>query len=195
MKKLMMKYAAVFCCFLAFTACQKPDDVDKGDEEKKEESQLDDPFATIAKVVVEYKFQTTDDLLKFFDFNLEYIDVTTDGKLTEKISTTQFKKEYTDAGLHLNMGFKLTTTLKEGISLDQVKAAGTMDYISPSPAVWISMYDKNNKLIGDGGVRNQSSVVPKSGNSIAQRFESGDFNRSYYESVNAKGSGTTGTWE
>jgi hypothetical protein len=57
------------------------------------------------------------------------------------------------------------------------------------------MYDKDNKLIGDGGVRSSASVIPKSGETIAERFEAGRFNKSYYESVNEDGSGTTGTWK
>lgn len=196
MKTKMMTLAAVLCCIFAFTACQKPDnDADKGGDEKREESQLDDPSAAIAKVVVEYKFHTTDDLLKFFDFNLEYIDVKSDSKLTEKVSTTEFKKEFSDASLPLNMGYKLTTTLKEGVTIDKLKAEGTMNYLLPFPTVWISMYDKDNKLIGDGGVRNTASVIPMSGKKVAERFEAGSFNKSYYESVNEKGSGTTGTWK
>lgn len=196
MKTKMMTLAAVLCCIFAFTACQKPDnDADKGGDEKREESQLDDPSAAIAKVVVEYKFHTTDDLLKFFDFNLEYIDVKSDSKLTEKVSTTEFKKEFSDASLPLNMGYKLTTTLKEGVTIDKLKAEGTMNYLLPFPTVWISMYDKDNKLIGDGGVRYTASVIPKSGEKVAERFEAGRFNKSYYESVNEKGSGTTGTWK
>ena len=145
--------------------------------------------------MVEYKFQTTNDLLKFFDFNLESIDVTNDGKQTEKISTTEFIKEFSDVNLPLNMGFKLTTTLKDGISIGEVKAEGIIDYVAPSPSVWISMYDKDNKLIGDGGVRSSASVIPKSGETVAERFEAGRFNKSYYESVNKEGSGTTGTWK
>ena len=192
----MMELAVVFCCFIAFAACNKPDvESDNGIDEKKEESRLDNPSAVISKVVVEYKFQTTNDLLKFFDFNLEYIDVTNDGKQTEKISTTEFIKEFSDVNLPLNMGFKLATTLKDGISIGEVKAEGIIDYVAPSPSVWISMYDKDNKLIGDGGVRSSASVIPKSGETVAERFEAGRFNKSYYESVNEDGSGTTGTWK
>ena len=106
------------------------------------------------------------------------------GKLTEKVSTTEFKKEFSDASLPLNMGYKLTTTLKEGVTIDKLKAEGTMNYLLPFPTVWI-----------DGGVRYTASVIPKSGEKVAERFEAGSFNKSYYESVNEKGSGTTGTWK
>ena len=57
------------------------------------------------------------------------------------------------------------------------------------------MYDKDNKLIGDGSVRYTASVIPMSGEKVAERFAAGSFNKSYYESVNEKGSGTTGTWK
>ena len=65
-----MTLAAVLCCALAFTACQKNNDTNTGNKENEETAD------GIAKVDVFYKFMTTDDLLEYFDFKLEYLDVT-----------------------------------------------------------------------------------------------------------------------
>jgi len=187
----MMTLAAVLCCSLAFTACQK-DNSASGDTPSG-----DDPSANkIAKVVVEYCFQTTDDMLQYFDFNLEYLDVTTGNKMSEKISGADFKKEYTDVQLPLNMGYKLASTLKDGKTIEEVRAIESMEYILPSPSVWISMYNKAGKLIGEGGRRVLvTSSMPVSGAKVAQRYEEGHYNKSYYETVNAEGIGTTGEWK
>jgi hypothetical protein len=191
MKKTMMTLAAVLCCSLAFTACQK-DNSASGDTPSG-----DDPSANkIAKVVVEYCFQTTDDMLQYFDFNLEYLDVTNGNKMSEKISGADFKKEYTDVQLPLTMGFNVTATLKEGKTLDELKAVEKMNYILPSPSAWISMYNKDGKLIGEGGRRVViSGPLSVSGERVAQRYEEGSFNRSYLETVDAEGNGTSGEWK
>jgi len=189
MKKTMMTLAAVLCCALAFTACQK-DNTPSGDTPSG-----DEPDTKIAKVVVEYGFQTTDAMLQFFDFNLEYLDVTNGSKLSEKISSANFKKEYVDVKLPLEMGYKLTTTLKAGKTIEDVKAVETMDYILPSPTAWISMYNKDGKLIGDGGHRVISTILPMSGEKIAQRFEEKHFDKSYLQTVDADGNGTNGEWK
>ena len=205
MKRIMMTLAAVFCCALAFNACQKPaneqtpeDQTTVSDDPKNNEtpSELDDPAAKIAKVEVEYKFQTTEGLLEYFDFTFEYLDPAADKKIVEKISGTDFKKEFKDLKLPLNMGYNFTTTLKEGKTIDDVKAAEKIDYVTPFPSVWITMYDESGKLIGDGGHRaSATGAVPQSGAKVAEHFEEGRFSKSYYESVNEKGSGTVGTWK
>ncbi|MBR4735005.1 MAG: hypothetical protein IK052_02825 [Bacteroidales bacterium] len=199
MKKILMTLAAALCCALMFTACQKPadnDDTKQEEQPQEEATTLDDLAAQIAKVVVEYQFLTTEDLLGFFNFNLEYLDVTTGNKITEKISATEFKKVFDNAALPLDMGYNLTTTLKEGKTIDDVKAASSVSYITPEPSVWISMYDKDNKLIGDGGHRfNAIGHVTMSGEKLAKRFTDGNFNKSYFESVNEKGSGQKGSWK
>jgi len=189
MKKTMMTLAAVLCCSLAFTA---KDNSASGDTPSG-----DDPSANkIAKVVVEYCFQTTDDMLQYFDFNLEYLDVTNGNKMSEKISGADFKKEYTDVQLPLTMGFNVTATLKEGKTLDELKAVEKMNYILPSPSAWISMYNKDGKLIGEGGRRVViSGPLSVSGERVAQRYEEGSFNRSYLETVDAEGNGTSGEWK
>ena len=188
-----MTIAAVLCCALAFTACQKPN-ADKNNDEST--ADLDNPTAQIASVKVEYKFQTTDDMLQFFDFKFEYMDAKTGQKATEVISAATFTKEYTNVTLPVKFGYNLTTTLKAGKTLDELKAVASMAYIQPSPTAWISMYDKNGKLIGDGGRRTTvSGSTPTSGERMAKRFEDGLFNKSYLESVDAKGNGTSEEWK
>ena len=190
MKKSMMPLAAVLCCALAFTSCQK-DNTPGGDTPSG-----DEPDTKIAKVVVEYHFQTTDAMLQYFDFNLEFLDASNGSKVSEKIATADFKKEYTDVKLPLDMGFNLTTTLKAGKTIEDVKAVETMDYILPSPSAWISFYNKAGKLIGEGGLRvTVSGPIPSSGTKVAQRFEDNLFNKSYLESVDANGNGKSGEWK
>ena len=190
MKKTMMTLAAVLCCALAFTACQK-DNTPGGDTPSG-----NDPDTQIAKVVVEYSFQTTRAMLQYFDFNLEYLDATNGSKVSEKIVSADFKVEYTAVKLPLEMGYNLTTTLKAGKTLDDVKAVETMDYILPSPSAWIYFYNKDGKQIGEGGYRvSVSGPIPASGTKVAQRFEEGHFSKSYLQSVDANGNGTHGEWK
>ena len=189
MKKTMMTLAAVLCCSLAFTACQKGDsaggDTPSGDDSKK-----------VANAQVDYLFQTTNDMMQFFDFTLEYIDPATSQKVSDKITVEEFNKGYKDLQLPLTMGFNFTATLKEGKTLDELKAVEKMNYILPSPSAWISMYDKDGKLIGEGGRRVViSGPLSVSGERVAQRYEEGSFNRSYLETVDAEGNGTSGEWK
>lgn len=188
-----MTMAAVLCCALSFTACNKDNTTGGGTTPSGE-----DPSDAnkIAKVVVEYLFQTTDDMLQYFDFNLEYLNAATGAKESQKITSAEFTKEYSDVKLPLDMGFNLTTTLKDGKTIEDVKAVETMAYILPSPSAWISMYNKDGKLIGEGGRRVVVSG-PRSatGARVAERFEEGNFSKSYLESISADGNGTTGEWK
>ena len=193
MKKTMMTLAAVLCCALSFTACNKDNTTGGGTTPSG-----DDPSDAnkIAKVVVEYLFQTTDAMLQYFDFNLEYLNASTGAKESQKISTAEFTKEYSDVKLPLSMGFNLTSTLKDGKTLEELKTVEKMDYILPSPSAWISMYNKDGKLIGEGGRRVViSGPMSASGERVAQRFEEGSFNKSYLENVDAEGNGTSGEWK
>lgn len=191
MRKNLMMLAAVLCCALAFTACQKNNDTNTGNKENEETSD------GIAKVDVFYKFMTTDDLLEYFDFKLEYLDVTNGSKLTENIAPyTEFKKEFGNVSLPLNMGYNVTATLKAGKTIDDVKAVEKMDYIAPFPTAWITMYKKDNTIWGQGGHSyNTSGATSLSGAKVAERYEKGSFNTSYYQSIDEKGSGTEGSWK
>ena len=194
MKKTIKTLAAVLCCALAFTACDK-NQLNNGGEDPDPSGNGDDTIV-VDQAVVAYRFQTTEALLQYFDFTFEYIESTTGAKRSEKITVTDFKKEISGAKLPLNMGYKLTTTLKAGKTIEQVRALDKIDYILPSPSCWIYMYDKSGKLVGEGGRRvSVSGSVTQTGERVAKRFEEGSFNKSYFESVDATGSGTTGTWK
>ena len=194
MKKTIKTLAAVLCCALAFTACTK-DQLNNGGQENNE-NPVDDGTIQVDQATVSYRFQTTEALLQYFDFTFEYIESSTGAKRSEKITVTDFKKEISNARLPLNMGYKLTTTLKAGKTIEEVRALDKVDYILPSPSCWIYMYDKNGQLVGEGGRRvTVTGSVNQTGARVAQRFEEGSFNKSYFESVDATGSGTTGTWE
>lgn len=140
---------------------------------------------------------TTNDLLEYFDFKLEYLDVTNGAKLTENIvAYTEFKKEFGNVSLPLNMGYNVTATLKAGKTIDDVKAVEKMDYIAPFPTAWITMYKKDNTIWGQGGHSyNTSGATSLSGAKVAERYEKGSFNTSYYQSIDEKGSGTEGSWK
>lgn len=192
MKKTIKTLAAVLCCALAFTACDK-NQLNNGTENG---TGTGDDTVQVDHAVVLYRLQTTEALLQYFDFTFEYIESTTGAKRSEKITVTDFQKEISNARLPLNMGYKLTTTLKAGKTIEEVRALERIDYILPSPTCWISMFDKNDNLIGEGGRRvTTSGSLSSTGSRVAQRFEEGSFNKSYFESVDASGSGTTGTWE
>jgi len=194
MKKTIKTLAAVLCCALAFTACTK-DQLNNGGPENND-NPVDDGTIQVDQATVSYRFQTTEALLQYFDFTFEYIESTTGAKRSEKITVTDFQKEISNAKLPLNMGYKLTTTLKAGKTIEEVRALDKVDYILPSPSCWIYMYDKKGNLVGEGGRRvSVSGSVNQTGARVAQRFEEGSFNKSYFESVDATGSGTTGTWE
>jgi hypothetical protein len=194
MKKTIKTLAAVLCCALAFTACTK-DQLNNGGQENND-NPVDDGTIQVDQATVSYRFQTTEALLQYFDFTFEYIESTTGAKRSEKITVTDFQKEISNAKLPLNMGYKLTTTLKAGKTIEEVRALDKVDYILPSPSCWIYMYDKKGNLVGEGGRRvSVSGSVNQTGARVAQRFEEGSFNKSYFESVDATGSGTTGTWE
>ena len=194
MKKTIKTLAAVLCCALAFTACDK-NQLNNGGQENND-NPVDDGTIQVDQATVSYRFQTTEALLQYFDFTFEYIESTTGAKRSEKITVTDFQKEISNAKLPLNMGYKLTTTLKAGKTIEEVRALDKVDYILPSPSCWISMYDKKGNLVGEGGRRvSVSGSVNQTGARVAQRFEEGSFNKSYFESVDATGSGTTGTWE
>ena len=199
MKKNLMLFAAILCGALAFVACQKP--AGNNDEPATEEQNPGDSTAEpedfsdrIAKVVLDYGFKTTEDLFKFFDFQMVYLDPKTGEKHTENISSVEFSKQYTDLTLPVSFGFKFTTTLKEGKTIDDIKAIASVNYFDPEPVGWISLYDKDGKLITNGGRRAQGTLANISGEKVATRFENGQFNKSYFETVNEKGQGSKGKW-
>lgn len=199
MKKNLTIIAAILCCALSFVACQKPagnNDKSANEEQTPGDSTTDpDDFSgRIAKVVLDYGFKTTEDVSALFDFQMVYLDPKTGEKHTENISGSEFSKQYTDITLPVSFGYKLTTTLKEGKTIDDIKAIESVNYLDPEPVGWISIYDKDGKLLTDGGHRAQGSIVNISGQKVADRFSKGQYDRSYFETVNEKGHGTKGEW-
>lgn len=198
MKKNLTVFAAILCCALSFVACQKPaGNTDKPAGEEQNNNGTEDPddlSGRIAKVVLDYGFKTTEDLLNLFDFQMVYLDPKTGEKHTENISSVEFSKQYMDLTLSVSFGYKFTTTLKEGKTIDDVKAIASVHYLAPEPVGWISLYDKDDHLITNGGHRAQGSLVDISGAKVAERFSNGQYNQSYFETVNEKGQGTNGEW-
>ena len=69
-----------------------------------------------------YLFDTTADMLNYFDMKLEYIDIPS-GEVKEVIMTptaTRFAKK-AKVTPPLSLGLKLTTTLKTGVSIEDIK--------------------------------------------------------------------------
>ena len=199
MKKNLTIFAAILCCAFAFVACQKPagNNNKPANGEEQNNNGTDDPedlSGRIAKVVLDYGFKTTEDLLKLFDFQMVYLDPKTGEKHTENISSVEFSKQYTDLTLPVSFGYKFTTTLKEGVTIDAIKDIASVNYFAPEPVGWISLYDKDDHLVTNGGHRAQGSLVNISGTKVAERFSNGQYNQSYFETVNEKGQGTTGEW-
>ena len=80
-----------------------------------------------------YLFDTTADILNYFDMKLEYIEIPT-GEVKEVIMTptaTRFAKKV-KVTPPLSLGLKLTTTLKEGVTLDNLKAVANIQYVAPT---------------------------------------------------------------
>lgn len=80
MKKLMITLAAILCCATMFNSCKKAD--------SKQEEKVDD---SPAYVLMSFTYVATDDMIKYTDMKVTYLDQDNAEK-TETVTSTEWTK-------------------------------------------------------------------------------------------------------
>ena len=99
----------------------------------------------------------------------------------------------------LSLGLKLTTTLKEGVTLDAIKAVATIQYVAPTLNYTIIVTRKNGAKQTLGGIWPLFSTdVPtpenKSGEWVASKYPD-HFNKYSKRNYDAEGNDTNVGWD
>ena len=104
MKKTLMTLAAVLCCSVLFTACNK----DNGGQTPEEDTKP-------AYAIMDYALTVGDDMLSALNLTIEYYDA--DGKVkTEQMTQKSWTKKV-KAKLPVTLGIRLKAQLKEGVDV------------------------------------------------------------------------------
>ena len=132
MKKLFLLLSALVIAGLCLS-CSKPASNGSGTTGGSTTGEDAGDGDTIVDWEACYLFDTTADMLNYFDMKLEYIDIPS-GEVKEVIMTptaTRFAKK-AKVTPPLSLGLKLTTTLKTGVSIEDIKAVATIQYVAPT---------------------------------------------------------------
>ena len=149
----------------------------------------------VSSVNASYHYETTTDFLKYFDQTLEYYDLNSGEIQSLKLSSTTFSQDATPK-LPLTVGMRLTTTLKNGITLDQIKSLDSFQYIAPSLdyGVFIN-YDNSNWAGEYTHVTNNLTPMSISGAKVVEYYNTGDFNKSFLKKFDTQGNPYDGQWD
>ena len=153
--------------------------------------------ATNSSVTVSaaYRFETTTDFLKYFDQKLEYYDFISGQIKSIMLTNTTFSLEASPK-LPLTVGMRLTTTLKDGVTLDQIEALKSFQYISPSLdyGVFIN-YNNSNAEKTFGKITIGATPMSLTGAKIVEGYNAGRFSKSFMKKFDADGNVSDGSWE
>lgn len=146
-----------------------------------------------------YLFDTTADMLNYFDMKLEYVDIPS-GEVKEVMMTptaTRFTKAV-KVTPPLTMGLKLTTTLKAGVTIEDIKAVPNIQYVDPKLYYTLFITRKNGEKQHLGGPWTISTAVPvpdnNSGSFVAGKYPD-HMNKSSKRSFDAEGNDTIISWD
>ena len=199
MKKLFLLLSALVIAGLCLS-CSKPASNGSGTTGGSTTGEDAGDGDTIVDWEACYLFDTTADMLNYFDMKLEYIDIPS-GEVKEVIMTptaTRFAKK-AKVTPPLSLGLKLTTTLKTGVSIEDIKAVATIQYVAPTLNYTIIITRKNGAKQTLGGVWPLFSTdVPtpenKSGEWVAGRYPD-HLNKYSKRNYDAEGNDTSVSWD
>ena len=188
MKKIFKTMFVLMCGFVmasSFVACGSDDDNSNSNEQQSgggEETTVVDK--NVAKVTVAYKYVTTEDLLKIFDMKMEFVDPLTGKAQAEMITSTSWSKSY-QPKLPFVTGMRLTTTLKEGVTLESIRNTPEYTVLDPILEYEVIAYNVKGQILFEGNSGGGGEPVKATGEKVALGYEKNVFNKSFYNTYTA----------
>ena len=169
----------------SFVACGSDDDGgnSKGQQSEGGEVTID---RTITKITVAYYYKTTEDLLKLFDMKMEFVDPTTGTAKSENITSTSWTKSY-EVKLPFVTGMRLTTTLKDGVTLESIRNTTEYTVLSPWLDYKVLAYNAKGNIVFSSQTGGDVDPVVATGDRVALGYEWKVFNVSFYNTYTADG--------
>ena len=182
-------FAAALICVAALFSCTKPGNSGNNDNSGSS-STTPGKDEKVASAKVSYKFVTSDELLQYFDMQVKYWDPEKQTEMVIEKVTKSFLQSSFDTPLPGKMAIELKTALKEGVSIDDIKAKASISYLLPSVYYYLTLYNAAGEFISDGGwwgTETPEKAITKTGEEVVQRFNDKKFDKSYYKEFNEKG--------
>lgn len=193
MKKALFTLAALLCASGIFFACSKASQNQNQEQKKEEETIKSEAFAKLG-------LKTTPDFLKYFDITVEYYDLSTGEKKSTKLTESFYHEGH--PALPCKLGMKVTTTVKDGVSLETIEVPATFDYVRPV-ILRSFVLSYGNRVDALHAKWDEPSVSQVTGSDNVQKMlnkffgevNDGKWNKSVLFTYDAEGAETEGTWE
>ena len=182
-------FAVALICVAALSSCTKPGNTAGNNDNSGSESTTPGKDDKVAKAQVEYKFLTSDDLLQYFDMKIIYWDPEKQTDMViEKASKSALGGAF-DSPLPGKMAIELQTTLKDGVTLEDIKANSVIGYILPSVYYRLVLYNAAGEFLTDGGWWAYTAPATNiiSGEKVVERFNNGSFSKKYSQAFDENG--------
>ena len=183
-------FAVALICVATLSSCTKPGNTAGNNDNSGSESTTPGKDEKVASAKVSYKFVTSDELLLYFDMSIKYWDPEKQTEMVVEKATKSFLGGTFATPLPGKMAIELKTTLKEGVTIDDIKAKSSINYLLPSICYSLALYNAAGEFLSDGGYWNSwtpENATAKSGQKVAENFEAGFFDKTYFQAFDEKG--------